>query len=162
MLFYLTEGADKLKVEKAVKFHLKLAKILWSMNRSQPYIQTSISFLFSWVKDLYIHDWGKLRRVLKSMNQNIGYNWGLQYLWRVNLRGRFIHHTQRHKRSYWWLNDVCLGVNTCKIIQTEVKHKNINRVWSRRSQRLHPIWYMVGYVYGTRRVYKQTKITHVG
>ena len=48
-----------------------MAKLLWKMKRSQPEIETNIYFLCTQVKDLDIHDWGKMRRVLKLLSQII-------------------------------------------------------------------------------------------
>ena len=42
------------------------------MKRSRPDIETFISFFCTQVKDLDIHDYGKLRRVLQFLSQTIG------------------------------------------------------------------------------------------
>ena len=42
------------------------------MKRLRTDIGTAISFIHTWVKDPDIHDWGKLRRVLKLPSKTIG------------------------------------------------------------------------------------------
>ena len=61
----MTEVVYKLIEEKTVTFHLTVAK------RSRPYIENVISLVCKQVKDLYIHDWVKLRRALKFLSQTI-------------------------------------------------------------------------------------------
>ena len=52
------------------------------MKRSQPEIETAIYFLCALVKDLDIHDWGKLRGVLQFLSQTI---WGYRVIGADNI-----------------------------------------------------------------------------
>ena len=73
-LFNVPEGAYIFSEEKAATFHSKLVKLLWVIYRSRPDIETTIYFLCNQVKDLDIHDWVKLRRLLQFLSQTIGDN----------------------------------------------------------------------------------------
>ena len=68
----MTEGVRNFLEEKSAHFHSTVAKMLWVMKRSRQDIETSIYFLCTRLKDRYIHDWGKLRRVLQFLSHTIG------------------------------------------------------------------------------------------
>ena len=67
----VAKEADKLSEEKAATFHSTMEKLLCIMKRSQPYIETDISFICTRVKDLDVRDWVKLRGVLQFLSQTI-------------------------------------------------------------------------------------------
>lgn len=69
-LFDLTP-AEELDSHKSKIFHSVVAKLLFIMKRSNPDIETAVSFLMTWVSKRDVEDWKKLKRVLTFLKQHI-------------------------------------------------------------------------------------------
>jgi hypothetical protein len=61
--------AKPLKEERALAFHHTMAQLLFMATRTRRDIQTTVSFLMTRVKTPNEDDWGKLKRVLKYLNE---------------------------------------------------------------------------------------------
>ena len=68
-LFHVNEEgkSEYLSEEKAREFRHVTAQLLFLCNRARRDIQTAVAFLTMRVKRPDVHDWGKLRRVLKYL-----------------------------------------------------------------------------------------------
>ena len=69
-LFDLTP-AEELDSHKSEIFHSVVAKLLFIMKRSNPDIETAVSFLMTRVSKSDVEDWKKLKRVLTFLQQHI-------------------------------------------------------------------------------------------
>ena len=70
-LFVVDENSKPLSTDKADVFHSVTAKLLWVEKRSRPDIELVISFLCTQISCCTEEDWGKLKRLLRFLNQTI-------------------------------------------------------------------------------------------
>ena len=156
-LFDVTEGEEKLIEENTKTFHLTVAKLFWIVKRSWLDIEITMYFLCTRVKDPYRYDLGKLRLVLQFLNQTIGGD--------CIIGSDNIYEMLTYKDTSYTPHDDMRGhTSSCMtfgwgLIHAKSSKQKLN---TKISKELQHVYYMVGYVYGTSRVYIQTKITRSG
>jgi len=68
-LFKMREDGKKLSEEQADAFHQTVYQLLFAANRAHRDLQTVVSFLTTRVQAPVEDDWGKLKKVLKYLNE---------------------------------------------------------------------------------------------
>ena len=100
------------------------------MKRSRQDIETTISFLFTRVKDPDINDWGKRRQVLQFPSQTIGGNCviGDENIYEVLPYVEASYYTHNDMKGY---TGGCMvfgcGLIHAKLSKQKLTHKKINR-----------------------------------
>ena len=69
----VNEECDKLSSKKINGFHSIVAKLIWTMKRARPDLETDISFLCTRLDKIDKDDWNKLRRVIACVKNKIEY-----------------------------------------------------------------------------------------
>ena len=127
----MTKGAEKVWEEKSATFKSKVEKWLWIMKRYQSDIETAIFFLCTRVKYPGTHNWEKMRQVINFLSQTIGDDCviGDEYLYEALTYVNASYHMHDGMRDH---TGGCMtfgrGLIHAKMVQSEVKHKNVNRV----------------------------------